>query len=95
MTYSVYVLKSLSTKKFYIGQTANLQKRLREHNDPECFSTLYTKQNLGPWHLIYKESYSTRKEAMQREKQLKSSRGRSWLKEGILTSAVNPSADGS
>lgn len=95
MTFSVYVIKSLSTNKFYIGQTANLEKRLREHNDSECFSTLFTKRNHGPWYLVHHEKFSTRQEAMQREKQLKSSRGRAWLKKNILMSAGNPSADGS
>ncbi len=38
-----------------------------------------------PWELVYKEMYITRKEARQREKFLKSGKGRDFLKQ-ILAS---------
>lgn len=73
--YTVYVLKSQSTAKRYVGQTANLAKRLAEHNNG---LSKYTKGR-GPWRLIHQEHYKTRSEAMVREKFLKSGKGRELL----------------
>jgi len=73
--YTVYVLKSQSTAKRYVGQTADLVKRVAEHNSG---LSKYTKGR-GPWKLIYKEHYKTRSEAMVREKFLKSGKGRGLL----------------
>jgi hypothetical protein len=38
----------------------------------------------GPWELIYKEEYSTKVAAMQREKELKSGVGREFIRKNIL-----------
>ena len=79
----VYVLVN-PQGKIYIGQTSDLQKRLKQHNDPDCKLTLYTKRNPGPWKLAYYEVYETRAMAVRREKQLKSGKGRAWLHKEIL-----------
>ena len=72
----VYVLLSEATGKLYIGQTQHLEKRLFAHNNG--FSR-YTKGK-GPWKIVYKEQYETRKEAILRERFLKSGKGREYLK---------------
>ena len=71
----VYVIKSLSHKNRYVGSTDNIDKRIREHNLGKC---RYTKGRI-PWSLIFSETYSTRNEAMKRERFLKSGKGREWL----------------
>lgn len=76
----VYALVSCSTGRIYIGQTKNLDIRVKQHNKPLSFKKNYTKLNKGPWKVFYKEVMSTRKEAILREKQLKSARGRTFLK---------------
>lgn len=81
----VYVLLN-PEDKIYIGQTQDLSKRLSEHNDPACHNTHHTKRYHGPWKLIHSESFSTRSEAMKREKALKSSRGRNWIREVLIPS---------
>lgn len=78
--YYVYIIKSESTGKIYTGQTSDLEKKLRQHNDPDNNLSKYTKQNKGTWKLIYKEELFTRAEAIKREKFLKSGKGRSCLK---------------
>ncbi|MBX3178125.1 MAG: GIY-YIG nuclease family protein [Candidatus Hydrogenedentes bacterium] len=45
--YYVYVLRSESTGKIYIGQTSHLEKRLAQHNDPDYTFTMYTGQPLA------------------------------------------------
>ncbi|MBU1356532.1 MAG: GIY-YIG nuclease family protein [Candidatus Edwardsbacteria bacterium] len=76
----VYIIKSQTTGKTYIGQTADVGKRLAYHNDQGNRLTLHTKRNPGPWMLIYSEEYETRSEAIKREKFLKSGKGRAFLK---------------
>jgi putative endonuclease len=77
----VYALYNREKAKTYIGQTANLNKRLYDHNEKR--SDHYTAKQQGEWELIYKESVATRSEALMREKQLKSFRGREFIKQHI------------
>lgn len=83
--YFVYVIRSVSSGRIYIGQTEDLAARLRRHNkDLPVKSKSFTFKNCGPWELVYKEEYETRKLALEREKSLKSHRGRDWLKEKLM-----------
>ncbi len=80
VTYFLYVIKSETSGKIYIGQTNNIIRRVDEHNNQLLGKKKrYTRRD-GPWKLIYKEDYSTRNEAIQRERSLKSHKGRDWLK---------------
>jgi len=67
--------------KIYIGQTENLKERLQLHNE-RVFKG-YTARFDGPWVVIYSEEFSTRRESLVREKQLKSFRGREFVKKFI------------
>ncbi len=80
-TYAIY---NESRGKIYIGHTENLESRLKRHNHelPNKLKS-YTNKNDGFWRLVHKESFSTRKEAMKREKELKSSRGRNFIRQLI------------
>ncbi|MBU1557388.1 GIY-YIG nuclease family protein [Patescibacteria group bacterium] len=75
----VYVIKS-DKDYIYTGQTNNLKDRLLRHNSGR---EKYTK-NKGCFKIIYKETYNTRSVAMKREKELKSGKGREWIKNNIL-----------
>jgi putative endonuclease len=77
----VYVIRNQATGKLYVGQTSDLDGRLRQHNDPNNTRSLYTKHTPGPWVLAHAEMLSSRREAMARERFLKSGQGREWLKE--------------
>ncbi len=75
----VYVIQN-QRGEIYIGHTSDLERRLAQHNDPDYRGTLHTKRHPGPWRLVRQESFATRREAMERERQLKSSRGREWIR---------------
>jgi putative endonuclease len=75
--FKVYVIKSQSRGTYYIGQTEDLERRIKEHN--EGLLGKYTKEK-GPWVLVYTETYETRSEAMKREKYLKTGVGREFIK---------------
>lgn len=81
--YSVYGIYNPVHKKIYIGQTEDLGKRLLEHNDRNNPRHTYTNQFSGNWVLIYREDVNTRSDALKREKQLKSYRGREQVKKYI------------
>ena len=69
--YHLYILQSETTGRYYIGQTDNLDRRLSEHNDSRYTGSKTTKRFTGPWTLMYSEAYTTRHEAMSRERQVK------------------------
>lgn len=69
MNYTVYILRT-SSNTLYIGQTNNLEKRLKEHKARTSKSAKYVR-SFPSFELIYSEIYPTRKEAMRREYQLK------------------------
>ena len=73
----VYVLYSETFKKIYIGYTSDLPQRLNSHN---VFAKKGFTVKFRPWKVIYSENYSTKTEALKREKELKSSRGRAFIK---------------
>lgn len=65
----VYVLRT-SKSTLYIGQTNDLEKRLKEHRQKSKKSSKYVR-SFDSFELVYSEKYESRKEAMQREWQLK------------------------
>lgn len=69
ITYTVYILRT-SSNTLYIGQTNNLEKRIKEHQSKTTKSAKYIKY-FNSFQLIYQEEYPTRVEAMRREYQLK------------------------
>lgn len=69
MSYTVYILKT-SSNTLYIGQTNNLGKRLKEHQNKNSKSAKYIRY-FDSCQLVYSEEYPSRVEAMQREYQLK------------------------
>ena len=71
MEHFVYILKSLKDGKFYIGETADLRRRLFEHNEGWVKSTKHRK----PFILVYSESLESREIALKREKLIKSYKG--------------------
>lgn len=72
----VYMLRSMTDDGFYIGYSANLRKRLRQHSRGDSFATSYR----APWKLIYYEAYLEQADALGRERYLKSGAGRRLLK---------------
>ncbi len=67
----VYVLWSEKLQKRYVGFTADLIKRVAEHNSGK---SPFTKSAI-PWEIIYSENYTTGSDARRREKFLKSGVG--------------------
>ncbi|MFC3414540.1 GIY-YIG nuclease family protein [Algoriphagus hitonicola] len=77
----VYILYSPSTRKTYTGMTSDLITRFHFHNQK---STKGYTIRYRPWIVIYVEFFKTKKDALAREKELKSGKGRDWIKKYIL-----------
>ncbi len=67
MKYDVYILFSKNWKRYYVGQTQDIEKRFKRHNDGFVPST---KGGL-PWKLVVTFSVTSRSEAMKLELKIK------------------------
>jgi len=79
--FTVYVLYSRNYDKIYTGYTSNLIQRFYSHNE---LSKKGWTRKFRPWFVVYVEVFHSKKEAMMREKQLKSASGRRFIKDDIL-----------
>lgn len=71
VSYYIYILKSQTSGRYYIGSTENVIQRLGQHNSGKVRST----KNRGPYKLVYTEPFSTRQDAYRRERQIKRYKG--------------------
>ncbi|OIP87796.1 hypothetical protein CO168_02945 [Candidatus Shapirobacteria bacterium CG_4_9_14_3_um_filter_36_12] len=69
MSYYVYILRNIDNF-LYIGQTNNLEKRVKEHCKYLEKASKFTKKHEN-FKLVYKEEFLTKLDSMRREKQLK------------------------
>ncbi|MBI4709474.1 MAG: GIY-YIG nuclease family protein [Candidatus Portnoybacteria bacterium] len=68
-------MKSLKNQRYYIGQTEDFNKRFKEHNSGKSKATKYGM----PWVAVHKEVCDSRKEAIRKEKKLKSLKKRKYI----------------
>jgi putative endonuclease len=64
----LYILKSESANRFYIGSIVDIPTRLFRHNAGHHPST----KAYRPWRLVYSECFDTLVEARRREREIKS-----------------------
>ncbi|MBI2042583.1 MAG: GIY-YIG nuclease family protein [Candidatus Nealsonbacteria bacterium] len=83
--YIVYVLKSSIVKKSYVGLTNDIHRRLKEHNFGKHFYT----RRYKPWEVIHIEEFDDFEKAREREKFLKSTNGRRFLKKLFNKKIIN------
>jgi len=69
--FNVYLIKSLKSNKVYIGETSKIVE--------DRLNNTWTRQH-KPFRLIYYESYHCEKDALRREKFLKSGIGNKVVK---------------
>ena len=71
MPFSVYIIQSETTGRYYCGHSSDVARRLNQHNDPEYRFSKTTKSLEGPWKLIWAQETASRAEAMILEKKIK------------------------
>ena len=77
MKYTVYILFSETYNRTYVGYSSDVLTRLSFHNSNK--NKGWTRR-FQPWTLIYTEEYDSKTEALRREKQLKTGKGRELIK---------------
>ena len=77
--YYTYVLKSEKTNEFYTGTTADVKKRVIEHNKGYVISTKHKR----PLNLIYFEACLDKDDAFRRERYLKTGMGKRYIKKRL------------
>ncbi|THV61376.1 GIY-YIG nuclease family protein [Flagellimonas alvinocaridis] len=75
MEYFVYIIYSESVDRYYIGHCQDLEDRISRHNGGR---SKYTKIALD-WEVKYTESFSTRGDAMIREREIKKKKSRKYI----------------
>ena len=76
--YVIYILFSKEYNKTYVGFTSNLIERFKSHN---YLSKKGYTIKFRPWYVIHVEFFTTKSEALKREKLFKTGKGREIIKE--------------
>jgi putative endonuclease len=74
--YYIYVIQSLKDFNFYVGYTQSIEERLKQHNSGKVVSTRYR----TPFKLVYFEGCTNQADALHREKYLKTTYGKRYIK---------------
>ena len=77
-----YALRGKRDGWLYIGMSCNVERRLREHNGGYNRST----RSRIPFELVYVEECDSRQEARERERFLKTGKGREFLRSRVAGS---------
>ena len=70
--WTLYILQSESSGRFYVGHTNDLLRRLEEHQSGQTTST----RHRGPWKVVYREEFESKQAVAERERQIKSWKSR-------------------
>ena len=79
MKYYIYILNSKKDGNNYVGITKNLKERLKRHSEGKVISTA----NRRPLELVYYEVSFNMDDALHREKYLKTTYGRRYIKNRV------------
>lgn len=79
--FTTYILKSDLDGRYYYGYTErSVEDRLREHNDGKSFHT----NKFRPWKLIWFASFSTKEQAQDFERYLKTPSGHAFSHKRLI-----------
>ncbi len=71
----VYILFSEKRSRYYVGQTTDIEKRLKRHNQG---LVRFTKSGT-PWKIVLQTEVSNRSEALILEKKIKKRRAKRYI----------------
>ena len=81
----VYILEAQESKRYYIGQTENLEVRIKRHNQGRNLST----RAYIPWNLKWWKEFNTRTEAVKLERTLKGIKKRAGLERFVIENSFS------
>ena len=77
--YTVYILYSKKSSRYYVGQTSDIKDRLERHNQGRSKSTKFG----IPWSIVLQREFSTRSEALILEKQIKNRGAKRYIEDQL------------
>ena len=83
--YTVYILQSEKSGRFYIGHTEDLFRRHAEHQQGKQRAT----RNRGPWIVVHTQVFDSRSEAVIREREIKSWKSAQRIRD-MISKLENP-----
>ncbi|MCF8236966.1 MAG: GIY-YIG nuclease family protein [Saprospiraceae bacterium] len=80
----VYILYSEKYNRYYIGQTEDLDQRMRSHNESSerTFTSKYR-----PWKVVMQMGFPDRRHAVRAERYIKRRKSKTYLEE-LITSVA-------
>ena len=81
MSFFVYILFSSISNKYYVGSSADVEKRLQRHNAGATKST----KSGRPWKIMHIEEFSNKSDALKRENYIKRMKSRVYI-ESLINS---------
>ncbi|MCC1485227.1 GIY-YIG nuclease family protein [Winogradskyella immobilis] len=75
--YCVYIIYSKTIDSFYIGETIDIESRIKQHNE-SFYETGYTKQTKD-WILYYKIECNSRTQARKIETHIKKMKSKRYI----------------
>ncbi len=82
--YWVYILRSDSADRYYVGQTDNLENRINAHRSGRGKYTRIA----SDWHVIFRKEYETRTQAQKVENFIKRQKSRVFIEKIIAGEIV-------
>ena len=79
---TVYILKSETTQRFYVGASEDAAFRLLQHNEVLPNPSRWTRGR-GPWRLVFSCEFDSKTEALQAERFIKRMKSRSFVEKLI------------
>ena len=74
-TFCIYILYSSKVDKYYVGESEDVNARLKSHlSGISKFTSI-----ADDWKLVYSEEYETRTEAVRREREIKKKKSRKYI----------------
>ena len=80
----LYILQSENSKRYYIGSTGNVTRRLKEHQSGKVIST----KNFLPIKLVFKEYFADINSARRWEKKLKRLKRRDYTEKVVTAGKI-------
>ena len=81
----VYILESRDSKRYYIGQTKNLEERVKRHNQGRNLST----SHYIPWQLKWWKEFESKSEVIRIERKLKSIKKRAGIEKFVIENSFS------
>lgn len=80
LMYYVYIIKSVTTGRFYVGSTSRVGLRVEYHNKGWSRAT----KGRRPWVLVHTEKYEDKSTGLKREREIKT-----WKSSKLIESLIN------